>query len=203
DINTIELDKDSEEYKELKHITKDITTRQADINIADYEEQLRIRREEGQYAQRMSTRQTNLGAYEAEIRGQVGVAGAQALGKMGENGAGNINLDGNSSGFNPMTIMAGMAVGSAVGQNIAGTLNQSMSNAGQPITPPPIPVVSYFIAKDGKPAGPYDLNTLKTMIESGSLNSENLVWKQGMAEWQKAGEQKDLTGLFPPAIPSP
>ena len=46
----------------------------------------------------MATRQTNIGAYDAEIRGQVGIAGAEALGKMGENGVGNVNLDGGQGG---------------------------------------------------------------------------------------------------------
>ena len=40
----------------------------------------------------MSTRQTNIGAYQTQVGGEVGVAGAEALGKMGEKGAGNIDL---------------------------------------------------------------------------------------------------------------
>ena len=221
DISNIEVDKESEGYKELKHITKDITAKQVEIDLHNYEEQLRIQREEGQYAQHLATRQTNLGAYDTEIRGQVGVAGAEALGKMGENGAGNINLDGGQgggAGFNPMTLMAGMAVGSAVGQNIAGTMNTAL-NAGQPgaipngtpvtappitstpVAPPPIPGITFFVAKDGKQTGPFDVNTLKVMISAGEFNSESLVWRQGMQEWQKAGIQSELAGLFPPPIP--
>ena len=88
EISAIELDKDSDAYLELKSVTKDLAKRQAEANVLNFEEQLRIQREEGQYAQHMATRQTNLGAYQTEVQGQVGVAGAEALGKMGENGAG-------------------------------------------------------------------------------------------------------------------
>ena len=211
DISAIEIDKTSESYKELKHITKEMTTRQAEANMLNYEEQLRIQRQEGQYAQHMATQQTNLGAFDVGVRGQVGVAGAEALGKMGENGAGNINLgggQGGGSGFNPMTVMAGMAVGTAVGQNIAGTLNNSMAanqppsqQTPPPIVPPPIPSVSFFVAQDGQQTGPFDLNTLKIMMTSGKLTPDTLVWKQGMTEWQRAGNQGELSGLFPPPIP--
>ena len=219
DISAIEIDKTSEGYQELKHITKEMATRQAEANMLNYEEQLRIQRQEGQYAQHMATRQTNIGAYDAEIRGQVGIAGAEALGKMGENGVGNVNLDGGQGGgggFNPMTLMAGMAVGSAVGQNIAGTMNTALNPvqpgmqygmqaatppAVPPVTPPPIPTVSFYVAKNGQQTGPFDLNTLKVMLSSGEFNADSLVWKQGMAEWQKAGLQGELAGLFPPPIP--
>ncbi|MBR2554689.1 MAG: DUF4339 domain-containing protein, partial [Aeriscardovia sp.] len=47
----------------------------------------------------------------------------------------------------------------------------------------------------------FDLNTLKVMLSSGEFNADSLVWRQGMAEWQKAGVQGELAGLFPPPIP--
>lgn len=53
---------------------------------------------------------------------------------------------------------------------------------------------------DGKPAGPYDLNTLKSMLTSGDVKSESLVWKEGMSEWQKAGIQTKFSVTFPPII---
>lgn len=56
DINAIDIDKESDAYLELKSITKNITQRQVEANVLNYEEQLRIQREEGQYAQRMATR---------------------------------------------------------------------------------------------------------------------------------------------------
>lgn len=76
------------------------------------------------------------------------MAGAEALGKMGENGAGSIDLgsDGGNSGgmgFNPAAMMASMAVGGVVGQNIAGAMETAMSGINHPLqnsmTPPPVP----------------------------------------------------------------
>lgn len=51
------------------------------------------------------------------FQAKVGTAGAEALGKMGANSAGGVSLDG-SPGFHPAAIMAGMALGGAVGQNL-------------------------------------------------------------------------------------
>src|SRR5690606_4732082 len=83
DVNAIEVDKDNQDYIELKRVTKDITASKVETELLNFQEELRIKREEGQYTQRMSTRQTNIGAYQTEVSGQVGVAGAEALGKMG------------------------------------------------------------------------------------------------------------------------
>jgi membrane protease subunit (stomatin/prohibitin family) len=201
DISSIEVDKENESYTELKRITKDITMNKTETDLLNYQEELRIKREEGQYAQRMGTRQTNLGAFQTEVGGEVGVAGAEALGRMGEKGAGNIDLGGQGAGFNPVTMMAGMAVGTAVGRNIAGTLDKSINQneAGQ-VVPPAVPITKFYIAIDGKNTGPYDVNTLRSMVANGNLNPDSLVWKEGMSDWQKAGMQSELTGLFPPKL---
>lgn len=201
DISAIDVDRTCDDYKELKSVTLDVSRRQTDVNILNYEEQLRIQREEGQYAQHMGTRQTNLGAYETEVKGQIGVAGAEALGKMGENGAGNVNL-GSGSGFNPMTIMTGMAVGSVLGQNIAGTMNTVINSAGNSKIPLSLPEEIYYIAIDSKPAGPFRLEQLKQMIANGELTKDFLIWKQGTTNWVKASESPDVNNLFPPDIPT-
>ena len=205
EINAIELDKESEAYAELRAITKDfqkdVALRKKEIDLENYEETLRIQREEGQYAQHMATKQTNLGAYQTEVSGQVGVAGAEALGKMGENGVGNINLGDGSSGFNPVTMMAGISLGNAVGQKMAGTLNTALNPESTGTTPPPVPSVKYYVAKDGQASGPFELKTLKGMAIQGSLKPDSLVWKEGMAGWEKASSQESLAGIFPPPIP--
>lgn len=225
DIGTIEIDKSSEGYRQLMSVTKDIAgaTAQAEaqakvkdihdkqrIESENYEETLRIQREEGQYAQRMHTRTENFGAYQVEKQTEVGVAGAEALGQMGANGAGSIDLGngGGGMGFNPAAMMASMAVGGVVGQNIAGTMSNAMAgmNAATPgAVPPPIPVVAYHVAINGQAAGPFDLATLKQMALAGQFAANSLVWKAGMAEWVKANSVEDLKSIFadvPPAIPT-
>ena len=226
DIGSIEIDKSSEGYRQLMSVTKDIagatTKAEAEAKIrdieqkqrieaADYEERLRIAREEGAYAQHMHTRTANIGAYQVEKQTEVGVAGAEALGQMGANGAGTIDMGGDGGsgmGFNPAAMMASMAVGGVVGQNIAGVMGNAMSGMNQVgqsgMTPPPIPVVAYHVAVNGQATGPYALNVLQQMATSGQFNADSLVWKNGMSEWVKAGTIDELKSMFviiPPIPP--
>ena len=136
---------------------------------------------------------------------------------MGENGAGSINLGNESSGgtgFNPAAMMAGMAMGTAIGQNTAGMMNNMMQglNGQQPyapqspqaMTPPPIPSVSYHVVQNGQATGPFDITVLTQMLNNGQLTKDSLVWKQGMPNWEKAGAIQELQPLFgqvPPAVP--
>ena len=226
DISAIEIDKSSEGYRHLMSVTKDIAgatvKAEAEAKIKDiaakqrieeqhYEESLRIQREEGQYAQHMHTRSANLGAYQVEKQAEVGVAGAEALGQMGANGAGSINLGGDGGnggmGFNPAAMMASMAVGGVVGQNIAGSMGNAMSGMNQPIqntvTPPPIPTVAYHLAVNGQATGPYDLSVLQQMAAAGQFNADSLVWKNGMAEWVQAGTVDELKSMFVVMPPIP
>ena len=196
DIGTIEIDKTSDEYNELKRITKDVT-----IEMTEQDLQYRkATQEQNIYAQQMATRNANIGAYTVEKQAEVGVAGAEALGKMGANGVGNVNL-GNGTGFNPVSMMAGMTLGGAVGQNIANTMNNAMQGSTGNTTPPPIPKVTYFVAKNGQSTGPFDMNKLSEMIMSGELKKDSFVWKQGMSSWTTAETVDDLKTLFPPEIP--
>ena len=203
DIGVIEIDKTSVGYRELMAITKDMTTStihgQTAANIENYAETLRIQREEGQYAMHKQTQSTNLGAYQIEKQAEVGVAGAEALGQMGANNAGNVDLGGGGMGFNPAAMMASMAVGGVVGQNIASVMSGTISQNGV-AAPPPIPTVVYNVAKDGKSTGPFDISRLTEMANSGELTPDTLVWKQGMSAWEKANTVDELKGLFPPTI---
>ena len=202
DIGAIEVDKTSSGYRELAAITKDVTAAtvhgQTKANIEHYAEMQRIDREEGQYAAHKQTESANLGAYQIEKQAEVGIAGSEALGKMGANNAGNVNLGG-GMGFNPAAMMASMAVGGVVGQNIASAMNTAMSG-GSVATPPPVPTVVYHVVKDGKPTGPFPLEKLTEMAASGELLPDGLVWKPGMDAWEKASSRDDLKGLFPPPI---
>lgn len=202
DIGAIELDKSSEGYTHLMAVTKDVTAAKIQAEKEDYIEKLRIQRKEGQYALHKQTQSANIGAFQVEKQAEVGIAGAEALGQMGA--AGGVDLGGGGVGFNPAAMMAGMAVGGAVGQNIAGAMNQVMSGIGQPAqatTPPPIPSVSYNVVINGQAAGPYDLTLLKQMVIAGQLNVDSLVWKAGMSAWAKAGTVDELKGLFTNTMP--
>jgi GYF domain 2 len=63
---------------------------------------------------------------------------------------------------------------------------------------------SWFFASQGKQQGPYPEVQLREFIASGRITAETLVWTEGMAGWQKAG---DIPGLLvgvsgPPVVPS-
>lgn len=204
DIGAIEIDKSSDGYRQLMSVTKDIAATKVQAETADYVERLRIQREEGQYAMHKQTQSANIGAFQVEKQAEVGIAGAEALGHMGENGAGKVDLGNGSAGFNPVAMMAGMAVGGAVGQNMAGIMNNAMNPSSvsqNNATPPPIPTAAYHIAVDGQATGPYDLRVLQQMAAIGQLKTDSLVWKTGMAAWTKAGETDELKRLFAPPVP--
>lgn len=210
DIAAIEIDKASDSYRQLMAVTKNIAATKIQAETADYVEQLRIQREEGQYAQHKATQTANIGAFQVEKQAEVGVVGAAALGQMGANGAGDVNIGGggDGTGFNMASMMASMAVGGAVGQNIAGAMNHMMGGIQQPVqsgmTPPPIPTAAYHIAVNGQATGPFDLAVLAQMMSVGQFTADSLVWKSGMEQWRKAGEVDELKSLFPamPPIPS-
>ena len=221
DIGAIEIDKGCENYARLMAVTRNVTAATvqaqaaADVkNIHDkqridaehYAESLRIQREEDQYARRMQTRNNNFAAYQVEKQAEVGVAGAKAFGQMNANGAGNVDV-GNGAGFNPAAMMAGMAMGGAMGQNIAGVMNNAMAGVNQPVppgsVPPPIPTVTYHVAINGQAAGPFDMSVLQQMAQTGQFTAASLVWRAGMPQWAEAGSVSELKGLFPPTPPVP
>lgn len=222
DIGAIEIDKSSEGYRQLMSVTQELARAtakaEAEAKIRDihakqrieaehYEGILRIQREEGQYAQHKQTQTANLGAFQVEKQAEVGVAGAQALGQMGANGAGDVNIggSGDGTGFNMAAMMASMAVGGAVGQNIAGAMNNMMGGINQQTAPgavpPPIPTVAYHVAVNGQATGPFDISVLAQMATVGQLTADSLVWKNGMAQWAKAGTVDELKNLFANAMP--
>ena len=207
DIGAIEIDKSSEGYHQLMAVTKDITATRIEAETQDYVERLRIQREEGQYAMHKQTQTANIGAFQVEKQAEVGIAGAQALGQMGANGAGDVNLSGGGEGFNMAAMMASMAVGGAVGQNIAGAMNNMMGGINQQTAPgavpPPIPTAAYHVAVNGQATGPFALSTLAQMTANGQLTGDSLVWKNGMAQWEKAIAVDELKGLFSKMPPIP
>lgn len=222
DIGAIELDKSSDGYHQLMSVTKDIAggiaKAEAEAKIKDIADRqrieiehlegtLRIQREEGQYAQHKQTQSANIGAFQVEKQAEVGIAGANALGQMGANGAGNVNLDGSGDGFNMAAMMASMAVGGAVGQNIAGAMNNMMGGINQQTmpgsVPPPIPTVAYHVAVNGQATGPFTVSVLAQMATAGQFTADSLVWKSGMEQWAKAGTIDELKNLFSTMPPIP
>lgn len=219
DIGAIEIDKSDEGYRQLVSVTKDLAgaTVKAEteakirdiaakqrIEAENYAETLRMQREEKQYAQRMHTRSTNMGAYQVEKQAEVGIAGANALGHMGEKDAGRVDMGSSAMGFNPGAMIASMTLGGVVGQNIAGTMGNAMNGMGQiasVVVPPPIPATMYHVVSNGQATGPFDMNALRQMVSTGQLTAETLVWKAGMIQWEKAETVEELKNVLESAMP--
>jgi hypothetical protein len=96
----------------------------------------------------------------------------------------------------------GMAMATPIGQALAG---QQPAGSGSAGTPPPVPgAASYFVAVEGKPTGPFDMQTLASQVATGRLTRQTLVWAQGMAQWTPAGQVQALETIFanvPPPLP--
>ena len=55
---------------------------------------------------------------------------------------------------------------------------------------------NWFYASDGQQKGPLPEAQLRDLITRGMVRADTLVWTEGMAGWQKAGE---IPGLVPSA----
>lgn len=212
DISAIEIDKESEAYQEVKGLTAGIQAKtmkaQADLNIknmqdvqaintANLEETMRIQREEMQRAQKLQTETNFIGAHALNQQTGVLKTAAASLGQMGAIGGGQGNM-------NPAGMMTGMMMGGAVGSQMAGMMNnmgQQMQNAMN--TPPPVPTAQYMIATNGQQTGPYNMQQLQQMVQTGQLTAQTYVWKQGMPQWDMAGNVQELNSLFAPSCPPP
>lgn len=214
DINAIEIDKDSDAYEDVKDLTGGITARtmqaQADLNIKNMqqmqemnahnlEETMRIQREEAQRAQKLQTEQNFIGAHALNQQTSVLQTAASNLGQMGS-----IPSGGQDGGMNPAGMMTGMMMGGAMGGQMAGMVNnmgQQMQQAMQ--APPAMPTIQYMLAINGQQLGPFNLQQLQQLVQSGQLTPQTYVWKQGMAQWELAGNVQELSSLFAPSCPPP
>lgn len=217
DISALEIDKEDPTYHELYRLTAGNTAKtldaQTDVNIknmqdtqainaANMEETLRVQREEMQRAQRLQTETNFMGAHALDQQTEVLKTGAQSLGQMGS-----MNMGG--GGSNPAGMMTGMMMGGAMGQQMAGMVNsmgQQMQNAMN--TPPPMPNVQYHVSVNGMQMGPFNMQQLQQMAQSGQLTPQTYVWKQGMANWDFVCNVPELASLFaapgtPPPPPPP
>ena len=213
DLATLDFDKESEEYQKLVKVTREqqekTTVAQTDVGIKNLEdtqrinaenmqETLKIQREEMQRAQKLTTESQNMSAHQLNQQTEVAKTAADSLGKMGS-GSG-----GAGGTMDPGSMMASMAMGGAVGSGMAGMMGNMMSGMNQQQnTPPPAPSVSYMVSNNGQQAGPFTLDQLKQFAASGEFTKQTHVWKQGMDNWQQAGDVQELASVFMSSTPPP
>lgn len=213
DLASIDVDKESVGYAELRKVTSEQATKttiaQTDVSIKNLhdmqainsqnmEETLRIQREEAQRAQKLQTESNFIGAHALNQQTDVLKTAANNLGQMGSMNTGS------GGGMNPAGMMTGMMMGGAMGGQMANMMNQMGNNMHQQQnTPPPPPQIQYSVSVNGQTAGPFNWQQLQQMVQSGQLSRNTHVWKQGMAAWEIAGNVQELAALFAAAPPPP
>jgi membrane protease subunit (stomatin/prohibitin family) len=96
----------------------------------------------------------------------------------------------------------GLGAGLAMGQTMAAAM-QPAAPAAPGAAPPPLPgQAGYFLGVNGQQVGPVTVADLPARIASGELTPDTLVWREGMAEWTRAGDVAEVNAAFP-ATPPP
>lgn len=198
DLSAIEVDKESENYYEFVRLTKEQQMRRAEIDTEQYER-----------VSKLSAESQFIQAHAINQQADVLKTAAQSMGQMG-------GMDlGGGDGMNPAGMMMGMAMGGAMGSQMAGMMNgfgqsaqpqQQAPALGGAAVPPPMPTaVQYTVGINGQQYGPYNIQQMQQMAQSGQINANTLVWTPGMPQWAAAGTVPELANLFmatPPPMPS-
>ena len=190
DINNIVVDKESRGYRELKAVTTDLEKdtlqtrsslnldamkRQQEMNLGGQEEMQRMQLEhqretmriQREELQRASRLHTETNFLSAhQANLNAGVQTAQAQAQGGM-------FAPQMPGVPPMPGMGGV-----------------------PPMPGSVPQVSYMVGVNGQQMGPYNWAQLQQLVQQGQLTHQTYVWKQGMPQWQLAGEVAEILPLF-------
>ncbi len=97
----------------------------------------------------------------------------------------------------------GLGAGIAMGQQLAGAMAGAAAAPAAPAAaPPPLPgQASYFLGVNGQQVGPVAVADLPARIASGELTRDTLVWREGMAQWTRAGDVPEVNAAFPAEPP--
>ena len=155
------------------------------MNLENQRETMRIQREEMQRASRLQTEQTFMGAHQANLN-------AGVLNNATDNGI-NAFRQQTMGGMNNMGQMGGAP--QMPGQKGMGGAPQ-MPGMGAAI-----PQVQYYIGINGQQYGPCDWNKLQQLVQQDQLTQQSYVWKNGMAQWEFAGNVAELAPLFQGTAP--
>ena len=149
-----------------------------DMNLENQRETMRIQREEMQRASRLQTEQTFLGAHQANLNAGV------------LNNASDAGINAFRQQQQPQMGVAPQMPGMGGAPQMPGMQTKQAT-----------PQVSYMVGVNGQQAGPFDWNQLQQLVSQGQLTQQTYVWKQGMANWELAGNVQELQPLFMNAAP--
>ncbi|MBF0274593.1 MAG: SPFH domain-containing protein [Nitrospinae bacterium] len=96
----------------------------------------------------------------------------------------------------------GLGMGFAMANQMGQAFTQNPST-GSPPPPPPPSQTLYYTVENGQQQGPFSLDQLRQMAQSGTLQQETLVWCNGMSGWSPAKDVSEMQKLFSTPPPSP
>ena len=195
DITEIVVDKDSRGFRELKAVTTDLEKdtiqtrtslnldamrRQQEMSLGGQEEMQRMQLEHQRESMRIQREELQR--------------------------ASRLQTETNFLSAHQADLNAGVqtAQAQAQGRMFASQMQQippMPGMGGVPPMPGSVPQVSYMVGVNGQQVGPCDWNQLQQMVQQGQVTHQTYVWKQGMPQWQMAGEIQELIPLFHGEIP--
>ncbi|MBQ3438997.1 MAG: DUF4339 domain-containing protein [Bacteroidales bacterium] len=200
DITQIVVDKDSRGYRELKSVT------------ADLERETLLARQQASLSN--FTLQTELNQDALKRQHEMQFSGQEELQRMQlENQketmriqreemqrAARLQTESNFLTAHQANLNADVAkTGSVFSAQQPGSVPPMPGMA--PPLPGAVPQVQYMVALNGQQAGPYNWGQLEQLVQQGHLTHQTYVWKQGMANWDFAGNVTELGPLFLTGIP--
>jgi hypothetical protein len=220
-ITSINIDKDSRGYSELKALTADLererTLTQHRISISNFEqnnemdmemrrmqtvETARMQLDDQRERLRIERDVTEAGQMQLIEDGRRPTLGQSDIGGgmfSQQMGGGMLNQQMGGGMFGAQQQMGGGMFG---GQQMGGA--PQMGGTPPPMgmgTPPPMTSTLYHAFINGQQAGPFDVNTLRQYAQQGLFNAQTQVWSQGMPQWAPANTVPELAALFAPPPP--
>lgn len=183
DITEIMVEKDSPGYRDLKSVTTDLEgnqlrtmsalnldamKRQQEMNLGGQEELQRMQLENQRETMRIQREEMQRAA---RLQTETNFLSAHQA---------NLNAGG----------------GMFAGYQSAPQMPSMPQMPNMPQMPTMTPQVQYMVNVNNQPVGPCDWNQLQQLVQQGQLISQTPVWKQGMPQWQCAGEVQELCALF-------
>lgn len=76
---------------------------------------------------------------------------------------------------------------------LPGVSSANTTTGGQTNEMPPVPgTETYFVAVEGKAAGPHTMESVQGLLSRGKITPETLIYKQGAEKWQPLSELFDV-----------
>lgn len=186
DITSINVDKEAPGYLELKSVTADLEKEKMvartnlDIDALKRQQELNLGGQEEMQRMQLEHQRESMRIQREELQR-----------------ASKLQTETNFLGAHQANLNAGVQTAQAQ----AGMAPPMPGMGGMPPMPGSIPQVQYMVGVNGQQYGPCDWQQLQELVEHGVLTHQTYVWKQGMAQWQMAGEIQELTPLFQGGAP--